>query len=71
MTLTKCPHCCRSGIATREVDRTYDLGGRRRTVRRVPVEVCPHCGSQFLNQDALDYVDRVLGLKRPRRHRAA
>jgi len=67
ITLRRCPLCHRTGIARKKVDRSYQVAGTRRVVRDVEAQHCPHCGETFLDVLALDRIDRVLGLKRPRR----
>ncbi len=65
--LKRCPVCLRTGIVRKKVDRTYEVGGVRRIVRAVDVQVCRHCGETFLDLAAADFVDRSLGLKGKRR----
>ncbi|MCC6668714.1 MAG: YgiT-type zinc finger protein [Polyangiaceae bacterium] len=70
--LRDCPACGKAGIAKRQVDKTYEAPGGRKTVKGIPAQVCPHCGEQFLGPAAAEYVDRCLGLSgKRRRPRAA
>jgi YgiT-type zinc finger domain-containing protein len=73
MILKRCPECGRSGITLREVDKTYLVDGVSRRLRDVPMQVCPHCGEQFIGPEGAAYVDRKLGSARarPRRRPAA
>ena len=68
--LRRCPLCHREGIVRQSVDRVYRIAGTRRVVRGILAQRCPHCGEIFLDLAALDRIDKALGLKRARRHRA-
>jgi len=73
MALHRCPACGRSGIALREVDRTYQVDGVSQRVEHVPMYVCPHCRERFVGPEGADYVDGKLATlrRRARRRRAA
>lgn len=71
MVLTRCPECGREGVGAQAIARTYRIGGKRRTVRGVVAQICPHCGAVFLGSTALKAIDKALGLNRGNRRRRA
>jgi YgiT-type zinc finger domain-containing protein len=71
MILTRCPACLRATIVPKPVDRDYQVGRARKTVRRVPALVCTSCGATFLDLDAAAFVDRSLRRGRHRKTPAA
>ena len=69
LTITRRPTCGRKGIERECQDVTIAVNSKRRIIRNVEVDVCPHCGEELYDSEAMDRIEA--GLARRRRARVA
>ncbi|MBN1322103.1 MAG: YgiT-type zinc finger protein [Thermoleophilia bacterium] len=63
--LSRCPTCHRKGMRREVIDVRVDEG--KRVVRDVEVEICPSCGEQLYDVEAMRKIEAAHPPRRRRR----
>lgn len=56
---TKCDNCGKPGTMEKRITRVYGKGRNTLVIENVPVIVCPHCGTSYLEAKTLHELERI------------
>ncbi len=63
--LSRCPTCGRKGMRRQLLD--VKLDGGKRVARGIEVDVCPHCGEQLYDPEAMRAIEAACPPRRGRK----
>lgn len=55
----KCDNCGKVGVIEKRITRVYGSGQNALVIENVPVLVCPHCGTSYLEAKTLHELERI------------
>jgi len=55
----KCDNCGKAGAMQKRITRIYGRGQNTLVIENVPIIVCPHCGTSYLEAKTLHEIERI------------
>lgn len=55
----RCDNCGKTGAIERRITRVYGRGRSALVIENVPIIVCPHCGTSYLEAKTLHEIARI------------